>query len=473
MMRSLIASALVLLSAGASAAEPPRFALVLAAAADSTLRAAVSANAEKAAGALRSSGFDVEVRSDLDAVALRRAVRDFSARVEAARGEAVGLLYLAASVTQAGTRNYILPRGSDVARPSDIPIEGVAVADLLTALAAVRAKGRLLAVDAVRGAEMTGVDPGLAALPPPGGTFVILSAKPGQALPGVDGAGRFAAAFAGALAAGGGDAEAVFERVRDGVVRDSGGAQEPTRESGLGEPFAFGNPSVPAVAEAARPVAPPSPPPEPEPSAEPAAPETRAVAAAQPAGPPAAAPSAPVVKPPVRDALPSPDGAPSPGAGSAPPAEPDAAVAAPPAAVPVPQNKPKPPPRPRVAGADPNQGVARPDFAPADPSSAPRNSFGEGGIGRPSDPSTNPGYLVYLGPQTAYRLVTQRNTLQAYGAFVRAYPNHPLSADIRARVSAAPNPGRAAGQAPARPPGPSPFAQPRYGLGYPTPPGFQ
>lgn len=569
MLRSLIAAATILISAGASAAEPPRFALVAGAAPNGALAPLVAANAEKAAGALRAAGFDVEMHGDLDQNGLRRAVREFTARVEATRGAAQAVLYLGGPVMQAGGRNFLVARGADVRRASDVPIEGVAVGDLLSALAAVPAKGRLLIVDALKNAPVDGIVPGIAPIDPAKGTFVAVSAAAGAALPDGENAGRFADAFADALALGNSDVDAVFERVSDQVRSDTGGAQSPTRVGALLEPFMIG--AAKTTARATPPVAPavPAPPPAETVTTPPAAEQTASISPAPPrddaeqaapasvddqsgegdvAGDGAPETTAGIAADDTPVAALQPD--PGANAGSEPqasaaPDEPAADTAAlpadpapgseqtqrepetaspssssePPSAagtdtdptVPLPPTKPKAPPR--VASLDPRPGddLADGDVEPRLDRSRPAGTDGSS-IVRPRDPQLNPGYLVYLGPRAAYQLVVRSRSPQAYAAFVRAYPNHPLAAEMRARVGddsadeqswrravAAGTPGsfraylqrfpaglhraeaqsrlgRATAAIPPRPAGPSPFAPqpfaPPAGAYGAPPPGF-
>ncbi|MCC2110918.1 MAG: caspase family protein, partial [Hyphomicrobiales bacterium] len=61
------------------------------------------------AAALRNAGFEVEVALDVTQRDLKRAVRDFSQRLEAAGPDGVGLFYYAGHGLQVDGTNYIVP----------------------------------------------------------------------------------------------------------------------------------------------------------------------------------------------------------------------------------------------------------------------------------------------------------------------------------------------------------------------------
>lgn len=519
MLRYLIASAAFLLSVPAFAAEPPRFALVADTAPEGALTPILEQNAARVAEALSAAGYDVELRDGLDAAGLRHAVREFAGRIEATRGEAEAVLYLAGPMLQANGRNYLIARGTDVRRKSDVPLEGLAVGDVMSALAAAPAKARLIMLDATAGPVVAGIEPGVALTAAAKGTFVAVSAAPGEALPDGEAAARFSTAFANAMNEGVSDVQATFERVQADVSKESGGVQVPSRMGALVEPFMLGVkpsaktapasvPAAPAAetssapaavsAQAEPPPAPPADATEPPPAADDDGPQQTASippeedegpGSAEEQGSDAAAPPS-TSEPPVASvpqgatSEPSEPGDDSDGEAAAtappngnsidaslPPRREETSIEAPaPAApaAPLPPVKPKPP---RVASIQrtPPTAIDPPGFDPRQPG---RDSSGAQ-IVRPSQPGLNPGYLVYLGPRAAYRLVTREGSQAAYNAFLRAYPNHPLSTEIRARLgtAGAQRSNRTSNAAPPRPPGPSPFAAPPAGYGY-APPGF-
>src|SRR5262245_25102906 len=83
---------------------------------------------------LQAAGFDVVGARDLDGDSLRRSFRDFVQKVQAAGPDTVAMVYLAGYGMQLAGENYFIPVDTTIARETDIPTEGLRIADYVRQL---------------------------------------------------------------------------------------------------------------------------------------------------------------------------------------------------------------------------------------------------------------------------------------------------------------------------------------------------
>jgi uncharacterized caspase-like protein len=142
------------------------------------------------------------------------------------------LVYLAGYGLQVGGENYFVPVDAKIARDSDLPVEGVRIADYIHQLAAQRLRAGIVVVDAARANPFTltggPLASGLALTEPDANTLVAFNAAPGTVAPNEPGPyGAYAQALAETIRAGGLTLPEVFDRVRLRVNQTTRGAQVP------------------------------------------------------------------------------------------------------------------------------------------------------------------------------------------------------------------------------------------------------
>ena len=98
---------------------------------------------------LRRLGFEVLLRTDINAAQLQKASAEFSTQ---ARGADIALVFYAGHGAQAGEANYVLPLGANMTAlsASTIAAQGVSVASLAGDLQRTGARGAVLILDACR-----------------------------------------------------------------------------------------------------------------------------------------------------------------------------------------------------------------------------------------------------------------------------------------------------------------------------------
>ncbi|GAB4233514.1 MAG: hypothetical protein Kow0032_16810 [Methyloligellaceae bacterium] len=240
-----VLAAVALLGAAAQAAAKERFALVIG---NSNYRSVEAlpnpANDAEAMGRLlKAAGFQVTYATDLGQNEMRRAVRDFSDMLADKGEDTVALVYYAGHGVQIDGQNYLIPVDAVVERESDVALEAVRLADLLTILETAPSKTRIVILDACRNNpfEDIGTAPrGLAIVNAPAGSVIAYSTSPGTVAE--DGSGRnspFTKALVRAAREPGAPIESVFQKVRLAVHKTTGGRQTPWEVTALTEPFSF------------------------------------------------------------------------------------------------------------------------------------------------------------------------------------------------------------------------------------------
>nr|WP_284701681.1 caspase family protein [Rhodoplanes tepidamans] len=215
-------------------------------------------DARAMAALLRNSGFDVvQPRHDLGVLDFKRALREF---MGVARDADIAVVYYAGHGVEVKGGNYLIPVDAKLARDYDVEDEAIPLERVMWSIEGARVL-RLVILDACRDnpflgkmqrtVSMRAVVNGLATVEPAAGnTLVAFAAKAGSVA--ADGVGRhspFTAALLNHIAEPGLDVRLAFGRVRDEVLRETGGAQEPFVYGSLGG-------TTVALVPAAKPAAP-------------------------------------------------------------------------------------------------------------------------------------------------------------------------------------------------------------------------
>jgi uncharacterized caspase-like protein len=193
---------------------------------------------------LQAAGFDVVGARDLDQDSLRRALRDFLEKAQAAGPDAVAFVYFGGYGLQLEGEHYLVPVDARIARDTDIPAEAVRVSDYTRPLAAMHLKASFLVLDAARvhpfaksGSPIAG---GLALVEPEPGMLIAFNAAPGTVAPEGNGPyGAYAQALAEMLREGGLPLSDLFDRVRLRVNEVTKGAELPWYASRIQANFVF------------------------------------------------------------------------------------------------------------------------------------------------------------------------------------------------------------------------------------------
>jgi len=341
-------------------------------------------DAEAIANDLREAAFDVTQAPDLGQSDMRRAIRDFAAKVSTKGPDTIALVFYAGHGVQVDGENFLIPVDARIQREADIPIEAVRLADLMNALSSVPSKMRIVILDACRNNPFaTGKQArGLAIVDAPTGSIVAYSTAPGTEA--TDGAGAnspYTTAFLEVSKEPRLQIEQVFKQVRRKVHDATKGQQTPWESSSLTSDFWF----LPADEAAPAPVVASATPAVPSATRQPAQlPDTpQQTAAVEPSTPPSAPPapppsSQPAIEPPLA-AQPVP---------TAPPGQIAAAAGGPPGYA-------TPAPPPPIAVAD----------------------------------------MATLPPDDAYDFALDEDSVPAYEQFLLIYPNDPRAVWVRTALA--------------------------------------
>ena len=207
------------------------------------------------ANSARRAGFEVVERTDLTKASFERALRDF---LQLANGAQVAMIYYAGHGIEAQGKNWLLPTDARLEADFDLPYEALDLDRLLEALSG--AQVRMVVLDACRNNPFgknwrrgyRSVPNGLAQFE--ADDFMVLyAAAPGQLA--TDGAGTnspFALSLAQRLPEPGLAIQLLGGKVRDDVMRATGGAQRPFMSGSITGTEIY-------LVPAARPVAAPAP----------------------------------------------------------------------------------------------------------------------------------------------------------------------------------------------------------------------
>jgi caspase domain-containing protein len=199
-------------------------------------------DARSVADDLKTAGFDVTVTLDVTQVDMRRAIQNFAAKVAKKGPDTIALVYYAGHGVQVDGENFLVPVDARIERESDIAIASVRLADLMSALAAVPSKMRIVILDACRNNPFatTKQTRGLAIVDAPSGSIVAYSTAPGtEATDGAGGHSPYTAAFIEVSKEPHLQIEQLFKQVRLKVNQATNGQQTPWESSSLTANFWF------------------------------------------------------------------------------------------------------------------------------------------------------------------------------------------------------------------------------------------
>ena len=217
------------------------------------------ANPANDAGLIKSSlesvGFEVTLVEDLDQRDLRRVLRDHRDRIEAAGPDAVSFFYYSGhgAADSDTSANYLVPLNANIGRPRDLPIEALAVSEIVRSFSA--SKQNFVVIDACRNfpfefADSRSISKGLIPERERRGTLIAFATSPGTVASdeGVGG-GPYARALSKLISTPGSDHIDVFKGVQDEVDSETRGKQFPWYRDGVPGRFQFS--AAPAVQVAA------------------------------------------------------------------------------------------------------------------------------------------------------------------------------------------------------------------------------
>ena len=224
-----------------------------------TSRLANSENdASDMAAALKSLGFAVTERQNLDKTGMDRSIRGFA---EALSGAQVGLFFYAGHGLQVGGQNYLLPVDAKLTAAADVDFEMVRL-DLVQRMMERETTTNIIVMDACRdnplarnlaralGTRSVQVGRGLSPVESGEGTLISFSTQPGSVA--LDGKGRnspFTEALLKHMATPGDDLSAILINVRNDVMQATDRKQVPWEHSAMTARFFFLEPQVPVDQE--------------------------------------------------------------------------------------------------------------------------------------------------------------------------------------------------------------------------------
>jgi len=199
-------------------------------------------DARDVAAALRSFGFDVIHRQDLDQNGMKRAIREFGAKI---RGGGVALFYYAGHGVQVKGVNYLVPVDAKVTTEEEIEYEAVDAGFVLAQMDSAKTGVNIVILDACRtnpfARSFRSAANGLAQIDAPGGTLIAYATAPGSVAS--DNAlgrnGLYTQELLKVMATPNLSVEEVFKRVRISVLGLTKGKQTPWEASSLVGNFSF------------------------------------------------------------------------------------------------------------------------------------------------------------------------------------------------------------------------------------------
>jgi len=194
--------------------------------------------------ALKKVGFSVDLVTDGDQRAMKKALNDFGEALAKAGPSATGLFYYAGHGLQVSGQNYLVPVGANIKREGDVDLEALSAEAVLKVLNFSGSKVQIVILDACRNNPLMrsfrSNTMGLAKVDAPIGSFVAYSTAPGSVAADGQGANSpFAAALAAEVQKPGASIEEMFRNVRAKVIAETESQQVPWDSSSLTAPFYF------------------------------------------------------------------------------------------------------------------------------------------------------------------------------------------------------------------------------------------
>ena len=195
-------------------------------------------DAKLMAKTLRALDFDVIERVNAGQKDMKRAIKLFGEKLEAAGKDAVGLFYFAGHGVQVGGTNYLIPVNVDIEDESDVDIEAVSANTVQQQMAFAGNRLNMIVMDACRNnpfkRSFRSASRGLARMDATKGTLIAYATSPGDVA--ADGSGEnspYTEALSKALLTPGLTVERVFKEVRNSVVAATNNRQVPWEASSL------------------------------------------------------------------------------------------------------------------------------------------------------------------------------------------------------------------------------------------------
>jgi hypothetical protein len=190
--------------------------------------------------ALTDIGFEVTKIEDADFASMRKALRQFSKQARNAR---IALVYFAGHGMEVDRQNYLIPTDAVLASDQDIEYEAISI-DLLNRSVSGASGLSMILLDACRNNPFANkmksekstrsIGRGLAPVEPNIGSLISYAAREGTTAD--DGDGRnspYTKALLNHIKEPGVDVRRIFDKVRDSVMEETGGVQQPFVYSSL------------------------------------------------------------------------------------------------------------------------------------------------------------------------------------------------------------------------------------------------
>jgi uncharacterized caspase-like protein len=201
------------------------------------------ADGEMVSAALRASGYETTYAMNADRQAFGEAITEFRKRLKTAGPAAVGLVYFSGYGTSRGGENFLIPDGPIPSGDSDLSLEAIRLADLVTQLEAAEAQAVVVLVDCGRAFSLgghKGIEPGFKETFGRNNVVIAYADAPGERHWDNGARSLFADAFArNVLAPDRIDIETVMARVSQDVREKSDGKQKPWFQTSLQLPIYF------------------------------------------------------------------------------------------------------------------------------------------------------------------------------------------------------------------------------------------
>lgn len=193
------------------------------------------------AKALGELGFKVILRRNADQRAMRQAIREFGSELRRAE---VGLFFFAGHGLQVRGNNYLVPVGADIQNEADAEDLSVDSQFVLRTMEESQVKFSIVMMDACRNNPFArgfrSASRGLAQMNAATGSLIAFATAPGSVA--ADGSGRngvYTKHLLASLRQSDTDIMKVLQRVRTGVLQETGGKQTPWESSSLVGEFLF------------------------------------------------------------------------------------------------------------------------------------------------------------------------------------------------------------------------------------------
>lgn len=194
------------------------------------------------AATLRETGFEVIHKENLNQTEMKRAVREFGAKLKTSGG--VGLFYFAGHGVQVKGINYLVPIDATIESEEEMEYEAVDAGFVLAQMEAAQNSANIVILDACRNnpfaRSFRSADKGLAQMDVPSGTIIAYATAPGSvASDGTARNGLYTQELLKNIRSSGLGIEEVFKRVRISVRGATGNKQTPWESSSLVGDFYF------------------------------------------------------------------------------------------------------------------------------------------------------------------------------------------------------------------------------------------